>query len=594
MSANWEFHKRQRKMPLTTSIFNNVLQSSGFTAAERLVRESIQNSSDAHREGEPPVSVRIEQNWMTGTAKSQLVKALKLGREPRQRKDLFDLPVDNALDTIVDPEVPLSITSIADYHTKGLGGVWDGTGEADHFGRLVINLGVDDKADAAEMSGGSYGFGKTVYGKASKIGVVAFYSVFPETDETAGANARFMATGLFKAHEFKGEKFDGFAFFGGESDEFPGETIPLINDDAHSMAKSCGISVRSPHEYGTTILILDCELDPQELKHAIELYWWPRLIRSDLDVTLVFGDEEIIPRPKQNPQLKPFISCYQNFVSDTQNPPKSMLFKAERRISTGAGPLQPGVLSAAAVDEESKLANRVALMRGPGMVVSYHSCGNDGYEPCVGVFVAHADVEKILTFSEPQMHDRWDENSDRLLLKFGDDGKRVVASVLRRIEANFRDFKRKQEPPIPPGGLKARDLMKLLGRFVDVPGPVPVPPDPAEPRPVSISVVEDRVKRDGRILDQAIITLTLHADAPSECLECTLTATHEILGDSSLRLVGRSECSLESEAGDLLAKGLPPSITVSVCKDSPVKLIAYASVDEIAMTRMRVAVEKAQ
>jgi hypothetical protein len=202
----WEFHRRQQKMSLTTSIFNNVLQSSGFTPEERLVREALQNSVDAHsKAAELPVSVRIERRTLVGDAKLSLMTALRLDDAPAERAALFELPAGNALTTSKDPDVPLSVLTISDYNTKGLGGRWDGTGEDDHFGRLVINLGIDDKADAADVSGGSFGFGKTVYGKASRVGVVVFYSVFRPTDATENTHARFMATGLFKAHTYEGK-----------------------------------------------------------------------------------------------------------------------------------------------------------------------------------------------------------------------------------------------------------------------------------------------------------------------------------------------------------------------------------------------------
>ena len=79
-------------MPLTTSIFNNVLQSSGFTAEERLVREALQNSVDARREAaEAPVAVRIERLSVTGSEKAKLVSALRLADEPLGRQTHFGL-----------------------------------------------------------------------------------------------------------------------------------------------------------------------------------------------------------------------------------------------------------------------------------------------------------------------------------------------------------------------------------------------------------------------------------------------------------------------------------------------------------------------
>lgn len=558
------------------------------------MREAIQNSADAHRKAaDLPVSVRVEKRSLVGNEKAKLVAALGLDSELSSRKQAIDLPAGNALETIADPNIPLPVLVISDYNTHGLGGRWDGTGEHDHFGRLVINLGVDDKADAAQISGGSFGFGKTVYGKASGIGVVAFYSVFQPSEASDGVHARFMATGLFKAHEHEGQKYDGFAFFGSPSSDEPDEASPLVDEEAHNLAAACGLEVRTEHDFGTTILIIDCDYDTEAMKTAVELFWWPRLLRNELDVSLVEGETELFPRPKQNAHLRPFIACYQNIVSDTQDPPKAMVMKSERRIGSSAGPLEPGILSAILLDADNEYSNCVALMRGPGMVVKYYPCGSDSLEPCVGVFVADPDVEKILTFSEPQMHDDWDPNADRLKLKFPEDGERVVRAVVRRIETMFRDFQRKQEPPIPPGGLKPKELMRLLGRFLDEAGPNPIPPEPGQPRPVSISVSEDRVQQDGNVWDEATITLELRPEFEGEELTCTVTATHEILGDSSLRIVDRTEAHLEDENRTLLAKGTPPAIEATLRKGEIRKFFAVAPADEITTARIRVSVEEA-
>lgn len=590
----WEFHRRQRKMSLTTSIFNNVLQTSGFTVEERLVREALQNSVDAHREtAELPVSVRIEKRVLEGSVKAAFVSALQLATGPAERRDLFELPEENALDTAEDDNVPLPVVIVSDYNAKGLGGTWDGTGGSDHFGRLVVNLGIDDKADAAEISGGSFGFGKTVYGKASRIGVVAFYSVFPPSEATGGAHARFMATGLFKAHEYRGEKYDGFAFLGSPSDPHSGEVVPEIDAAAHALAEQCGLAVRSPHDYGTTIVIVDCDYKIDDLVRAAELYWWPRLLRNELDVIFLEGEKEVVPRPKQNHDVQPFIAAYQNLVSETDDPPRAMIIRPERRIGSSEGPLHPGVLSATLLEGETKFTNSVALIRGPGMVVNYHPCGMESHEPCVGVFSAHSDVEKMLTYSEPPMHDRWDHTSDRLRQRFPEDGERVVRLVMQRVEKQFRDFQRRQEPPLPPGGLKPRDLTKLLGRFLDVPGKTPDPPPPAPLRPISISVSERRVAVSGDVWDEAVITLDMRPDHNEETLECWVTVAHEVLGDSSLRLVGRSECILQSSSGDILNTGMPATVKVRLDRGVSHKLVAKALSDDVSVTRMRVAVEQA-
>jgi hypothetical protein len=156
----------------------------------------------------------------------------------------------------------------------------------------------------------------------------------------------------------------------------------------------------------------------------------------------------------------------------------------------------------------------------------------------------------------------------------------------------FRDFQRRQEPPLPPGGIKPKELMKLLGRFLDVSGINPNPPPPPPARPLTISVSEDRVQRDGEIWDQASISLELKDDFAGDELDCLVTATHEVLGDSSMRMVARSQATLEDEDGNVLAIGAPPEVQITMKKGSVRKFLALARTDEISTTRLRVAVEE--
>lgn len=591
MTTIWEFHERQRKMSLTTNIFNNVLQSSGFSAEERLAREALQNSVDAHRmDADYPVSVRIEKRYLSGEHKASLVNALQLDRELMRRSALFDLPPGNALETMGDPSDPLPVLIISDYHACGLTGQWDGTGPGDHFGRLVVNLGVDDKAQGSEISGGSFGFGKTVYGKASRVGIVAFYSVYQSQNEVV--HARFMATGLFKPHDTGGKSYDGFAFLGLPDDGAPDEVLPIADDAAHEIARQCNMSVRSQSEYGTSILIIDCDLDMDSLRDAAERYWWPRLLRHELDVVFSNEGEEQIPRPKINPDVQPFIRSWHVLDSKNESPPESKVYSFNRISTERAGMKKPGLLACVALESETPFRNRVALVRGPGMVVDYLQVGSDSYPACVGVFKADDDVEKILTYSEPQMHNQWDENSDRLKRMYDVDGPRIVRSILSRVAKNFRDFQHLQEPPVPSGGVRPKELSKLLGRFLDTPGIAPVPVPPSAPRPVSIHVHEDRILDGDAILDIADITLQLKEEHNLETEEYVLEVYHEVLGDSAERVVERSLCSLEDDNGRLLAHGNPASVVVAVSRSAPLRLRAAATSAKSWLTRIKVAAER--
>lgn len=589
----WEFTKSSRKMPLTTSIFNNVLQSSGFSKEERLIREAVQNSVDAHRvDAELPVSVRIEKRTIRGEDKRKLVQALGLEGEPKRRLSMFNLPEINALTSVSDPNEPLQVLTVEDFNTCGLGGVWDGTENGDNFGRLVVNLGIDDKAEGTEISGGSFGFGKTVYGKTSQIGTVGFYSVFDRSHATGGAHARFMATGLYKSHSLEGDQFSGFAFYGSPMAADEPEAVPFTDDAAHEIARLCGIETRSEGEHGTSILIIDVDIDMMKMKHAAELFWWPRIEQKQLDLVLVDEGVELWPRPRKNPEVEPFVRAWQNLVSESSKPPKSQVERFRRETTQNNGLLHRGTISCLALETEIPRANHIALVRGPGMVVSYIPAGSDSYEPAVGVVRADPDIEKILTYSEPQMHDVWDPNSDRLMQHFPLDGPSIVTSTLNSARNYFSRFQKMQEPPVPPGGLEPRTLSQLMGRIMRPAGSRPPRQSERPERPVTIAVSEDRVYRNGMHFDEAEITIRPRAgDADQEEIRCNLIVTHETLGDTTLRIIERGECELFDGQGATLTIGETATLELTLTDGGAFKVFARAKTGELTMSQFRVAVE---
>jgi len=584
----WEFLERTRKMPFTTRISNNVLQNAGFSDEEILVREALQNSCDAHEPGsDSPVTVKITKQTLTGARKSALVAALALDAAPADRKAVAGFSEDNALKHIASPRKPLTVMTIEDHYTHGLGGAWDGVEENDHFGRLVVTLGNDDKSENERGLGGSFGFGKTVYGKASGIGIVVYYSVFKPSRQSGKAYARLMATGFFPPHQLRGRKSNGFAFYGAPENE-GGEVGPFVDEEAHRIAVECGLVRRDPGDYGTSILILDCDRDISAMRVAAETFWWPRLIRNELVVSFDDGAGPQYPRPKQNETLAPFIECYRNLLDDTAAPPKTQLYQPNRFRERSLGRL-----SCTAINAANPLANHVALVRQPGMVVQYCKVGSDSLEPCAGLFHGHEDVEKILTYSEPPSHHEWDHNADRLKKKFQQEGIDTVKTIHDRIGKYFREFQRLQEPPIPEGGPLPKELSRLLGKFLSLPGGVHPTLEPAD-RPVSISVQEDRIQDGDTLQDTALITLAVDESdesAPNE-LECVLTIQHEILGDASHRMVSRSVSTVKNSRGKEVAIGSPASLQVTLKKGRPERFTVSAPTQADYYTRYRVTVEE--
>ena len=75
----------------------------------------------------------------------------------------------------------------------------------------------------------------------------------------------------------------GFGRFGATEQ---GRVRPLENDDADAAARALGLPVRSsenPAEIGTTFLIVDPVVAPDELRRAAKRHWWPAIEDPSVD-----------------------------------------------------------------------------------------------------------------------------------------------------------------------------------------------------------------------------------------------------------------------------------------------------------------------
>ena len=586
----WEFLARQPKMSLTASTYFNSLPSSGLSLEHRLVREAIQNSVDAHsdeakNEGFPPV-VEFIASQILGEQKENLMEGLGLRQGQSARAAGYGDTCQAAFSQLEEAKSPLNVLVIADYNTKGLTGDWRGSGRDDHFGRLVLAFGEDDKADGVASSGGSFGFGKTVYGKSSELGIVVFYTRIKEGTAPGGVTRRLMAAGIHKPYTHDGQRYTGFSFFGSMVN---GEAEPIVDEAADMLAEQCGFDVREKGKEGTSVMIIGCQPDVEKLVEAAELYWWPRLESRDLELVFRSSEGELYPRYRKNPDLAPFLEAMSVLNSGSDKPNSSKLFSFSKK-----GGLEMGKLACVSLGRDTDLANRVALIRGPGMVVSYEEFGSSGLPKVVGVYKAPPVLEGRLTYAEPPAHDRWDMHSDRLRLKFPDDGQAVVESLLTRISSYTKRFQKLQEPPIPKGGLHAKALARFLRKNIKSFGKLPPgPPDQPE-RPITLSVREARRFENGHCTDNATIRVALPEDSEYKGVDAVVLVEHQILGDSTQRVVERSSVQLMDEVGAVLSVGKTAQEPIRLNPGETITLLAVAEVDSRLMSRFKVSVEALQ
>lgn len=492
--ATWTFEKTPEMGGPTGTAFTNTLLGTGMEPNEVLARESIQNSCDA-ADPDKKVKVVFRRVTLSGTQKRNYLKLCGLEKELSARRGDLKLPIGNCIDNVTDPLSPLHLLFIEDYGTWGLHG--DPTTSRSHLFRLLLSLGDDRKATDSAGSGGSFGYGKSVYSANSGVHTIFAYSSFePELSGTSPKqSARLMGCGYFNQHEHKEEEFTGRAWYGMARNG--GRSVyPLTDGDAHSAASLLGFEPRSKNQKGTSILIVDCGTTPDELRAAIEKWWWPRLIDEALGLDIeIYDDGKRVapPRPRKRADLKPFIDCFELAVGRSVPSGEHQKAGAPNALNDKElGTYGFIVLGNEANKAESlsDASGRVALVRAPRMVIEYFKAAETLPTSCVGTFVASQEADAALKRSEPAAHNLWDPKSSRLA-EMSPDNREIVRAVLQRIKAGLRRFAAEAAPPIPDRMDRLSFLERLLGGAFDPPTTKKggLGASPAEP--ISIHFLQD-------------------------------------------------------------------------------------------------------
>lgn len=545
--------------------FKSIFNGAGKGAAETLAREAIQNSVDAAKD--PSASVRVEMRFarLTGEERRSFEAAASI-EDMRPRVQKLGLYQSNAL---TEADGALNLLYIDDYETTGLMG--DPKSPASNLRKLLMDLGGSDKAHTADGSGGSYGFGKAVYSSSSRIATIFAYS--ETTDDRGEPISLLMGCAYHEGHEFEGEFYTGRAWLGvGAKVKGKGTRYdPFQGDKARELAKKLGFE-RDDQAQGTSILIIDVDLTPEQVLSGIEDWWWPRIQSRLLEASVIsFGGDELFPMPKRRKHLKPFIDAFDSAGGRTPD----IRGKVQRKRFNSLYGKELGYLGAVVLDDseeenplgedyESRLAT-VALVRGPLMVVDYYRNWYPSASAplAVGCFLADQDMDFLLKLSEPPDHSRWDEGAGRLI-KHDSSAPEFVRSILNRIKTHFRSFQSDAKPPAPPRPRQLAKLERDLASWFGIGGKgTPPPPSPSSapiyvhPEGPFLSVEDGKLKAQGSVE----IGLSEKVTEPKWFrvrLELHVAEEDGVPSSDPVPLSVRSESLLE-EIGDgfLLGQALP-------------------------------------
>lgn len=467
-------------------VFRAVFNGSGFDAAELLAREAIQNSVDAQRPGKKP-EVTIATRLLQDAEYETFWEAARLD-DLAKRADRLELPIGNVLS---EKPTSLRVLYIEDRGTTGLEG--DPKLHTSKLRKLLMEIGGSRKIVEGPSTGGSYGFGKAVYAGSSRIATIFAYS--RTHDATGQPLSVLMGCAYHVAHEFDEIETTGRGFFGtshqveGRGPRFD----PFIGDAADELAEKLGME-REEGDLGTTIAIVDCELQAEEIKTGIERSWWPRILKEGFRVEV--RDEtnkKHVPQPKKNPQIFPAyweameLATAKTLV-DTE---RTKLVNVTNGEGVALGKLGLVVIKNVTPeqlddDDSSDQRNTIAMVRSTGMVVWQHAKRGNAFPPIAGVFLADEseEIDAVLRRAEPPEHNLWDEKASRLTT---DAERKLVKAIKDNCWRHLKDFQKKVQPPKPQTGGQVSELERLLGKIFGPSSQKPPSGEGKEATPISLS-----------------------------------------------------------------------------------------------------------
>lgn len=482
-----------------------VQSTDALTQTDILVREALQNSMDAAFD-DNTVLVRFRISFFKDDHLARFLEQIEwpaLKEHVQAHRD--QLAKRKRPQRILDPvnvggDIPFPVLFIEDHNTRGLRGAEFDPGDDEalaalgphSFVGLCRNFGDNQKA--AGSIGGTHGFGKTVYWKSSSIFTVLFSSVLADPWEQLEETVfrRFIGVSKLKARYVGGELYNNpLVFRSGVDDK--GRPLSAWNEEAMRYEEWLGFSSRTDDSIGTTIAILgatdpdgesvelvDLDSAKQLIRNilaAAEKWFWPAIADQKLIIE-GYVDDELVGKLDEvtDTELLPFLDVYRSTQTDgvevTVKVPKQEI---QPQMN---GVIRLGFRKIQKLDRVSeKLRNRVALIRGPRMVIGYQHFQRKGLSASdyvgvalAGTMIDRSDpnqkaVELLLARSEPVTHDRWSHNAELLKGWYG-----AGAAVRRLLEDIKKLVQEETDGETTDSSLAAPELARLLSLGVSAGG----------------------------------------------------------------------------------------------------------------------------
>jgi len=424
-----------------------------------LARESAQNSNDARQAGSPADLV-FTFIRLTGERRSNFEDAIRWDGELMPHLEAMGSASAGAvaagqlkagLDSLRAAEA-LVLLRVADYGCQGLTGPEFTAGDQLEFGNFVKLCRLDLFSGKEEAAGGSFGLGKAVYWRFSRMQTVLFNSTVEAGRGVAGqTDDRLFGVQQGVVHRFDGKGYQGRGYFGSSAGA-PGMVESVWSD--MDLVESLHLR-RADHRPGTSALILgfydpdnpqsglggkgDLRKLASELRAGVEENFWPLLARGGLRVHIDIEDDcksvssEAVDGEETFTELVRALRKFdKGQISDSLEEAEAVVVRdvtiaipAQKEPSAYPAFTHHAKLVVTLSDENAdSLENKVCLFRKPEMVVETVDQTFDGRK-YHAFLVAGAAIhpgspdedemkaDDFLRFAEPPSHDRWIPGSGR-------------------------------------------------------------------------------------------------------------------------------------------------------------------------------------
>jgi hypothetical protein len=372
-------------------------------------------------------------------------------------------------------------------------------GEDDHeenFNLLCRDTLVT--VDNSPSRGGSFGIGKSVLWRFSRLSSVLFSSRL--SDRQKEGEFRLFGRAELPFHETGERYWSGPGWFGRPEEGHHGtRAVSLWDEDAEPLARKMFLSRPAQLRTGTSILVVSFfepaeeeERDPEDVARdilrAASVWFWPILHGPEprLEVQAEVyrnGKKEFCGAAEEIEEVKPFLEALRaepmsGMIKEPANVarvPISLRVPARKNQHHRAteAPLELRVRYANASDSLSR-PNQVAYYRGAGMVVGYKEVRIPLAEwPFHAVLIAglargnepeDEALEAFLRAAEPPGHDEWKPGTVRLHAEYGRGSRARLDELWRKVQAEISRICQQEVNRSPLGASKLAELFRLGGR----------------------------------------------------------------------------------------------------------------------------------